>query len=64
MNIGIFYGSTTGVTEQVAEKLGSLLILKVRWYEKNQQWKKTGIRSITYGLPAYDHSTSFCSRDK
>lgn len=32
--------------------------------KKNQQWKKTGIRSITYGLPAYDHSTSFCSRDK
>lgn len=29
MNIGIFYGSTTGVTEQVAEKLGSLLNAKV-----------------------------------
>lgn len=29
MNIGIFYGSTTGVTEQVAEKLGNLLNAKV-----------------------------------
>lgn len=29
MNIGVFYGSTTGVTEQVAEKLGSLLDAKV-----------------------------------
>lgn len=29
MNIGIFYGSTTGVTEQVAEKLGALLNAKV-----------------------------------
>ena len=29
MNIGVFYGSTTGVTEQVAEKLGTLLNAKV-----------------------------------
>lgn len=29
MSIGIFYGSTTGVTEQVAEKLGTLLEAKV-----------------------------------
>lgn len=29
MSIGIFYGSTTGVTEQVAEKLGTLLDAKV-----------------------------------
>lgn len=29
MSIGIFYGSTTGVTEQIAEKLGTLLNAKV-----------------------------------
>ncbi len=29
MSIGIFYGSTTGVTEQIAEKIGTLLDAKV-----------------------------------